>query len=163
MILKALKDLKFDVKTIQKGLKNIYNPGRFEWISPNILVDTANNSENIGILSKMIRKIWKGKEITVFFGTTQTDPVYAAQLANLIPAHRRILVDWFCERALPCSEYAHWVGHEGILHLDTTDWIEAFHELKKQFWKNKFNLIYGSFYLIGHLMSMSMHKSFTRE
>lgn len=55
----------------------------------------------------------------IIFGTTQLDPIYAAQLANIFPHQRKILVDGFCERALPCSEYNHLADHVALWHLDT--------------------------------------------
>lgn len=62
MVLKVLTDLGFDRKTILEGLQDIYNPGRFEWVTPTVLVDTANNEENIAILSKMVKGITKNKK-----------------------------------------------------------------------------------------------------
>jgi len=49
------------------GLKNIHNAGRFEWISPHILVDTANNKQNIKILAKMLSQIVPKKKMTIIF------------------------------------------------------------------------------------------------
>jgi folylpolyglutamate synthase/dihydropteroate synthase len=57
MVLTCLSNFGFDKKIIQEGLNNIYNPGRFEWLSPDLLVDTANNTENIKILAKMAKRI----------------------------------------------------------------------------------------------------------
>jgi folylpolyglutamate synthase/dihydropteroate synthase len=90
---------------IIKGLKNIYNPGRFEWLSPTVLVDTANNEENIKILARMVKRI-QHRNIVTLFGTTQTDPDYAAKLANMISTKHRVLIENFCDRSLPCLEYS---------------------------------------------------------
>ncbi len=57
----------------------------------------------------------------IIFGTTQEEAHYAAQLANLLPGQIKILVDGFCERALPCSEYQDLVSHSKIYHLDTSE------------------------------------------
>ena len=105
LVFEALKNLGFDTKKIVSGLQNIYNPGRFEWIAPHILVDTANNRENIGILRNMIGKI-KSKKILTLYGTTQIDAEYVSELAQMIPAEKRILVDDFCDRSLPCEAYS---------------------------------------------------------
>ncbi|MBP7823039.1 hypothetical protein KA050_01670 [Candidatus Gracilibacteria bacterium] len=163
MVLAALKNIGFNGNTIQAGLKNISNPGRFEWLSPTIIVDTANNKENIKILSQMIQEIAKGKKIQTFFGTTQTDSNYAAELAKIIPAEKRILVDGFCDRALSVSSYSHLVKNNGIIDISTGSGKDSFYELNTQNGRNTINLIYGSFYLVGYIMSMSMHKSFTSE
>lgn len=53
---------------------------------------------------KMIQKL-KLKRTIVLYGTTQTDTETVKQLAQMIPADRRILIDNFCDRALPCTEY----------------------------------------------------------
>jgi len=63
-----------------------------------------------------------GKDLskaTLIFGTTQVDPLYAAKLIHMFPGHKKILVDGFCERALPCSEYSHLVQCDTVWHLDT--------------------------------------------
>ena len=105
LVFEALKNLGFDTNKILSGLQNIYNPGRFEWIAPHILVDTANNRENIKILRSMVQKI-KSKKIITLYGTTQIDAEYTSELAQMIPAERRILVDDFCDRSLPCEAYS---------------------------------------------------------
>jgi folylpolyglutamate synthase/dihydropteroate synthase len=115
------------------GLKNVHNVGRFEWIFPHILVDTANNEQNIKILAKMLNQIGHKKKMTIIFGTTQTEPLYAAELANLIPSDRKILVDDFCERALPCSEFSHLIPHNAVWHLNAESGIQ---KIKSIFEKN---------------------------
>lgn len=105
MVLRALTDIGFEGKTILRGLKDIYNPGRFEWITPTVLVDTANNEENIKILSKMVKSITKKKSTIIIFGTTQEDAQYARKLSEMIPGTKCVFVDDFCDRSLPCSSY----------------------------------------------------------
>ena len=155
MVLTCLSNLGFDKKIIQKGLKNIYNPGRFEWLAPNILVDTANNAENIKILAKMVDKL-PNKNIVTLFGTTQVDPESAKQLAKMIPTRERILIDDFCDRSLPYSSYADEVKHTEKIHL-----LHEEEKIKK--WlqeKEKTIVIYGSFYLIGEIMRLSRYQPF---
>lgn len=101
----SLIDLGFDKKEILRGLKKIYNPGRFEWIAPTVLVDTANNEENIGLLSKMVHDITPKKKTTIIFGTTQVDYQYARKLSQMIPGTKHIFIDDFCDRSLPCTLY----------------------------------------------------------
>jgi folylpolyglutamate synthase/dihydropteroate synthase len=96
--------LGYNEAQILHGLQTIYNPGRFEWISPTFFVDSANNKQNIRLLKNMLSNDISESDV-IIFGTTQADPVYAAQLANIFPRQRKILVDGFCERALPCSDY----------------------------------------------------------
>ncbi len=67
----------------------------------------------------MVQKIAKGKKIHAFFGTTQTDTDYAAKLAEIIPAEKRILIDGFCERALPTSSYSHSVKNDTTIDIST--------------------------------------------
>lgn len=158
LVFEALKNLGFDTKKIQLGLQNIYNPGRFEWIAPHILVDTANNRENIRILKNMIRKL-NHKKILAIYGTTQTDTAYAGELAQMIPAEKRILVDDFCDRSLPCETYKKAVKHDGIIHLfSETKRIEKLLQNKEYT-----IIIYGSFYLVWEIMKLSRYKSFAMK
>ncbi len=75
------------------------------WITKKIFVDTANNKENILLLKDTLLSEKLIKPIMTIFGTTQIDPHYASYLAKIIPAEKRLLIDNFCERALPCSTY----------------------------------------------------------
>jgi len=54
----------------------------------------------------MIKEIKTDKKIVVIFGTTQTDSVYAKEFANMVHGDEKVLVDDFCDRSLPYSEYA---------------------------------------------------------
>ena len=67
----------------------------------------------------MIQENEKKKKIQTFFGTTQTDAAYAALLAEIIPTENRILVDGFCDRALPVSSYTHLVKNNGTIDIST--------------------------------------------
>ena len=53
----------------------------------------------------MIKKLTIKQKTIILFGTTQTEPLYAQKLSQMIPGNETILVDDFCDRALPCSEY----------------------------------------------------------
>lgn len=184
LVFGALTDLGFDEKKIIEGLQHIVHRGRYEWINKYILVDTANNRENIKILAHMLqedrgqiaegRQKWAnfplirgngnmriniggffetGKLITIF-GTTQTDPLYAAELANMLPWNEKILVDNFCDRALPCSTYAHFVPWSGIIDISQLKKkITAIHKKNP----NTLILITGSLYLVWEIYKMSMH------
>lgn len=101
----------------------------------------------------MVKNISR-ERITVIFGTTQTDPLYAAQLANMISADRRILVDDFCDRSLPCQDYAHLVEHDAVWHMDK---IKKLPELMTS---QETCIVFGSFYLIGEIMKVSRYKPF---
>ncbi len=54
----------------------------------------------------MIKKLTIKQKTIILFGTTQTEPLYAQKLSQMIPGDKKILVDDFCDRALPCLEYA---------------------------------------------------------
>lgn len=158
LVFEALKNLGFDAKKLETSLQNMYNPGRFEWIAPHILVDTANNRENIGLLKNMIQKINHKKIITIY-GTTQVDRAYASELAQMIPTEKRILVDDFCDRALPCETYSSWVVHDDTIHL-----FEEQEKIKELLKKTDYTLIiYGSFYLVWEIMRLSIYKPFATE
>jgi folylpolyglutamate synthase/dihydropteroate synthase len=101
--------------------------------------------------------------MTVIFWTTQTDSDYAGKLANMIPANRRILVDDFCDRSLPCSQYSHWVPHDTIVHLNNPSWIEIIRALLKTSNQPSTILVYGSFYLVGEIMKLSRYQPFASE
>jgi dihydrofolate synthase / folylpolyglutamate synthase len=158
LVFLCLRHLWFEEEKIKKWLLDIYNPGRFEWITPTILVDTANNKENIEILRKMTENVLKNKKTTVLFGTTQTDPIYAKKLSTMISGTKNIVIDDFCERSLPCSEYM-WVNEREILHF--------FHEPEKirALLKNTdtIKIIYGSFYLIRGIMRESRYIPFASQ
>jgi len=79
------------------------------------LVDSANNTENIVFLKRMIQQN-KLSDAILIFGTTQTDAEYVKSLIALFPHHEKILVDGFCERALPCSQYQS--NDSSLWHLD---------------------------------------------
>jgi dihydrofolate synthase/folylpolyglutamate synthase len=85
MVFEALRDTGMDEEKIRIGLRDIYNPGRFEWLNDHTLVDTANNEENIRILQNMIKSLKIRKEVVILFGTTQTEKDYAQKLSEMIP------------------------------------------------------------------------------
>ena len=156
LVLQSLKDEWFNEKKIKEGLSNIDNPGRFHWLSPTLLVDTANNAENIHILAQMVMKL-KYKNVITLFGTTQTEKEYARKLADMIPAKERFIIDDFCDRSLSAWEYAIIGKRERILHFSEINkkWLK---ELQKQ--DNTVVVAYGSFYLIGEIMKLSIYKPF---
>lgn len=159
LVFQALRDAWFDKIGIEKWLMNIDNPWRFEWITSTILVDTANNRENIGILKKMVREQVKKKKIIILFGSTQADASCAGELAREINWDQKILIDDFCDRSLPCVEYEKQVPHDEIIHL--------FHEEEKlmKILKNddSIKVIYWSFYLVGEIMKLSIYKPFAKD
>lgn len=155
LVFEALRDQGFDWKKILLWLQKIYNPWRFEWIAPHILVDTANNHENIQILMKMVQKL-KLKKTIVLYGTTQVDTEEVKKLAQMIPADRRILIDNFCERSLPCTEYANWINYDEIIHIS-----EEANKVQKILLNKDYTVIvYGSFYLVWEIMKLSIYKPF---
>jgi len=81
----------------------------------------------------MIEKLDLKKTI-VLYGTTQTDTDEVKKLAQMIPAEKRVLVDDFCERALP----------NNTIHLLKE--TEKVQKLLSN--KDSTIIIYGSFYLV---------------
>lgn len=161
LVLQALVDLWYDLWSVLKGLKQIYNPGRFEWVSPTLFVDSANNKENTNLLKNMLKD--DISDSIIIFGTTQTDPAYAAQLANIFPHQKKILVDGFCERALPCSQYDKDVPHSTICHLDTPEGEGVLRKILNQEKKSQKYILYGSIYLAGYVMRLSRYNIFAKE
>ena len=94
LVSECLQDMWFERKKIVTWLQKIHNPGRFEWITPAFFVDSANNKQNIRLLKNMLSN--DISDSIIIFGTTQADPIYAAQLANTFPNQQKILVDGFC-------------------------------------------------------------------
>jgi len=91
----------------------------------------------------MIRKL-NHKKILAIYGTTQIDTAYVGELAQMIPTEKRILVDDFCDRALPCETYKKTVKHNEVIHLSS----EA-EEIEKLLQDKEYKIIiYGSFYLV---------------
>lgn len=135
---------------------DVYNPGRFEWIRTDVLVDTANNEENIRLLRKMIQKMNIKKEIIILFGTTQTDTKYAQRLSQMIQGNTTFYVDDFCDRSLPCEDYISENNTHQIIHL--SEGKEKIQQLLND--TSKVKIIYGSFYLVGEIMRLSRYKPF---
>ena len=98
----------------------------------------------------------------IIFGTTQADPIYAAQLANTFPNQQKILVDGFCERALPCSKYSKNVLRNTTWHLDTEKGQLSMKNLLKQEKKSQKYVLYGSIYLVGYVMCLSRYNIFAK-
>lgn len=167
LVLQSLEDLWFEQDKIRAWLHDIHNPGRFEWITNNILVDTANNKENIKLLLDTIQKNSElqtpNSELTLIFGTTQVDLLYVSQLANMFPYQRKIAVDGFCERALPCSSYNWNVHFDSIWHLDTEDGQESMKKIFQQEKKSQKYIICGSIYLVGYAMRLSRYSPFAKR
>lgn len=158
IVFEALKNQGFNEERILSWLQKTYNPGRFEWITPHIFVDTANNRENIGILKKMIRKM-DLKNTTILYGTTQTDIQQVREFAQMIPGERRILVDEFCERSLLCEKYSDRVRHNGTIHFSSE--INKIREILTD--KGSTVIVYGSFYLVWEIMKLSRYKPFAMK
>jgi dihydrofolate synthase/folylpolyglutamate synthase len=156
MVFEALRDTGMDEEKIRIGLRDIYNPGRFEWLNDHTLVDTANNEENIRILQNMIKSLKIRKEVVILFGTTQTEKDYAQKLSEMIPWDKIILVDDFCDRSLPCSEYLWKKKNVNIIHYFSDR--EKIQKILKD--ASKIKIIYGSLYLIGEIMRVSRYKPF---
>lgn len=104
----------------------------------------------------MIRNLKIKKDITVIFGTTQVNPDYAWKLSQMIGGKRKILVDDFCDRALPCSEYQKNSNNTEIIRFFSE--IEKIREILHD--SHKIKIIFGSFYLIGEIMRVSIYKPF---
>jgi len=161
LVLESLRDIGYNSKKIKDALKNIYHPGRNEWISPHLFVDSANNYENIILLKRMLKNTLN--DAIIIFGSTQTDPVYVAKLANIFPNQKKILVDGFCERSLPCSQYSHFVPSSTTKHLDTDIWKKFIKNLSKPCpWTQKY-ILFGSIYLVGYVMRLSRYKIFANK
>lgn len=163
LVLQALRDIWFKKEKILAGLKNIYNAGRFEWLSPHILVDTANNKQNIKILAKMLTQMVPKKKMTIIFWSTQIEPAYAAELANLLPANKKILVDGFCERALPYSKYSYLIAHDTSWHLDREDGIAQVKKILQEKKDDEIFVLSGSIYLVWYIMNLSRYNIFANE
>lgn len=86
-------------------------------------------------------------DYSIIFGTTQVDADYAAKLANMIPGKKKILVDGFCERALPCSQYSKLVPFETVWHLDTSEGHQRMMHILQEKKSQKY-ILYGSIYLV---------------
>ena len=161
LVLQSLQDLWFETEGILNWLTHIYNPGRYEWLSPTLFVDSANTHENVRFLKNMLQG--DIRDSIIIFGTTQEESEYAARLANIFPNQKKILVDGFCERALPCSEYSHLVPHSVIWHLDTDEWRDLITNITQQTKKSQQYILYGSIYLVGYTMWLSRYNIFAKH
>lgn len=160
LVLQSLLDLWFDEEDIRQWLKNIYNSWRFDWITPHILVDTANNTENLRLLQKMINKEHLNN-VTLIFWTTQTNSEKVRELLKIFPHQKWIFVDGFCDRALPCSLYAveSWVESH-FLHLDTQSWKKEMLSILEMNKNAEKYLIFWSLYLVWYVMKLSRYNIF---
>jgi folylpolyglutamate synthase/dihydropteroate synthase len=74
----------------------------------------------------------------------------------MISTKHRVLIENFCDRSLPCLEYSSWVQNDA-----TIDFFQETEKIKKILEdKNTIKVIYGSFYLIGEIMRVSIYKPF---
>jgi len=82
--IKVASILKISKKNISKGLLEIKWPGRFEYISKNVLVDCAHNLAGINVLKKELSRIKKEyKKIILVFGV-MADKEYGKMLDELL-------------------------------------------------------------------------------
>lgn len=94
-IIENLKKIgyKISVKSIRKGLKTTYLPGRLEIISnkPLIIFDGAHTLSSIKNLKKSLNKYFKYKNLILVFGI-QKDKLYNKILKEIIPLTKKIIL-----------------------------------------------------------------------
>lgn len=79
---------------IRSGLQRGYNPGRLEWIQPNLLVDCAHNPAGASRLAQYLEKMdRKGRNITLLLGASNDKDIRSVALL-LAPQVNRILTTY---------------------------------------------------------------------
>ena len=62
------RSLGLSATALAEGVKNAHQPGRFEWVSPRMVLDGAHNPNGMGALCESLRRIAKPREVCVVLG-----------------------------------------------------------------------------------------------
>lgn len=151
LVYTSLIYLGFKEDTVLEGLSRAYVPGRLEYIRPNILVDTANNTQSIRSVLRTLGADFFRQEVILLFGSTQTDAEYIADIANMFPTSQKYLVDWF-HRAHDVRNYRDKVDGYKKSYSRVP---EALEDLASRDTKI---LISGSLYLVGEAIKFFQSK-----
>jgi dihydrofolate synthase/folylpolyglutamate synthase len=132
---------------IEKGLKKVYWPGRFETLStkPLIIADGAHNEEGVQALVQTIKQRFPDKQITILFAAMKDKP-----LSNMINelksvAEQLYFAPFSFPRAAQKEDYEPYVSEKASIIESYNAWIRGF---KGRASKNEVLIITGSLYFI---------------
>jgi dihydrofolate synthase/folylpolyglutamate synthase len=75
---------------IRRGLRMARNPGRNEWLAPDLLVDCAHNADGAAQLAAYLRQLPRDRRRTLLLGVSKDKDVRAI-VAALAPAVDRVI------------------------------------------------------------------------
>jgi len=89
--LQCVKD-RFDIdeRAIRAGLASVEHPGRIEWLSDDVLVDCAHNSEGAGSLCAYLNGLPRDRKRTLLFGASSGKDIRGI-VVRLLPEIDRIM------------------------------------------------------------------------
>jgi dihydrofolate synthase/folylpolyglutamate synthase len=135
---------------IEKGLKKVYWPGRFETLStkPLIIADGAHNEEGVQALVQTIKQRFPDKQIMILFAAMKDKP-----LSNMINelksvADQLYFAPFSFPRAAQKEDYEPYVSEKASVIESYNAWIRDF---KGRMLKDEVLLITGSLYFISDI------------
>ena len=139
---------------IDKGLLNVDWPGRFQFISDNIIIDCAHNPAGIECICKEISRLKQEKgfeKIIIVFGVMK-DKQYESMIQTINDvADILILTHIPIDRALFPEELIEYISKEYYLTNDPNEAFAIGKQMLKESKEKSLLLVCGSCYLIGCL------------
>ena len=136
------KGFEISQENIEKGLKNVVHPCRFEYLKEqNILIDGAHNPNGTKVLRESLNQDFAGQKVKFIFGCLKNKD-YAQMMKNLFTQKDEIYFYHF-DSENACSE-------EELKKACEFN-SKSFDEFKKE--ANTLTVICGSFYMIKELLT----------
>ena len=145
-----LLENKISKRNIEDGLTHIKWPGRFEYLSKNVLVDCAHNLDATKVLKKELLRIRDNyKKLILVIGILD-DKNYKAMLSELSPlAEKIILTKPDIERATDPKILMKYTKKDSMIINNVK---EAIKQAKKIAAKDDLILVTGSIYTVGEAL-----------
>ena len=150
--LKNNYNIKINKNNIKNGLKNTKWPGRFQFISKNILVDCAHNPSGFKALTKELKKLNYNKLILVTGFSNDKDIKTISTIIKPI-TYKTIITKSNNERAADTKVIKKYFNRNSIIIENPK---KALNYAKKLALKNDLILVTGSIFLVGELISKNL-------
>jgi dihydrofolate synthase/folylpolyglutamate synthase len=146
----ALRLLGIPEKSIRKGLRHVYWPGRFEFIKKNVLLDCAHNPDGIKALMNSVKDL-KYNNLVIIFDAMRDKNIKS--MASKLKNNRIILTKANVDRARTPEEMKEYFKNPIL----TENLKEAIEKAYKISGKDDLILITGSIFLVGEAYSFLSH------
>lgn len=153
-IIEKLRDEGFSIskESVKKGLSSTIWPGRFEWLSPHLLIDGCHNVDGVREFGKSLAKY--NEPVTIITGV-MSDKDYRSIAEELSKITKNIIItEPDVPRALSSSDYESVFNSFGIYPVVISDVRCAVDEGLKS---GGICAVCGSLYLIGEVRSIFGH------